>query len=85
MSKRLQVVFDDAEYRELQKLARKRGMTVSDWVRRALARAREQEPVRDAGRKIMAVREAARHAYPAGDIDQMLAEIERGYSFPDDR
>jgi hypothetical protein len=27
----------------------------------------------------MAVREAARHAYPTGDIEQMLGEIERGY------
>ena len=84
MSKRLQVVFDDAEYRELQKLARKRGMTVSDWVRRALDLARQREPVREAGRKIMAVREAARHNYPAGDIDQMLAEIERGYTSTDE-
>jgi hypothetical protein len=79
MSKRLQVVFEDAEYRELQKLARKRGMTVSDWVRRALELARQREPVREPGRKIMAVREAARHAYPTGDIEQMLGEIERGY------
>ena len=85
MSKRLQVVFDDAEYRELQKLARKRGMTVSDWVRRALDLARQREPAREAGRKIMAVREAARHAYPTGDIDEMLAEIERGYSSTDER
>jgi hypothetical protein len=80
MSKRLQVVFDDAEYRELQKLARKRGMTVSDWVRRALDLARRREPGREAGRKISAVREAARHSYPVGDIDDMLAEIERGYA-----
>jgi hypothetical protein len=79
MSKRLQVVFEDAEYRELQKLARKRGMTVSDWVRRALELARQREPVREAGRKVAVVREAVRHAYPTGDIDQMLREIERGY------
>jgi hypothetical protein len=25
------------------------------------------------------IRAAARHAYPTGDIDQMIAEIERGY------
>jgi predicted nucleic acid-binding protein len=54
-------------------------MTVSDWVRRALDLARQRERVSEAGRKIMAVREGARHAYPAGGIDQMLSEIERGY------
>ena len=79
MSKRLQVVFGDAEYRELQRIARKHGMSVSNWVRRALKAAELREPAQDAGRKIMAVREAARFAFPIGDIDQMLAEIERGY------
>jgi hypothetical protein len=38
------------------------------------------EPSADAARKLSAVREAVRHSYPAPDVDQMLAEIERGYS-----
>jgi hypothetical protein len=80
MSKRLQVIVDDAEYRDLQKAARRRGMTVSQWVRDAMRAARRLEPSTDAGRKLAAVREASRHGYPAPDIDQMLAEIERGYS-----
>jgi hypothetical protein len=79
MSKRLQVVLDDAEYRELQKVARKQHMTVSEWVRYALRTMRRREPTQDAARKIAAVREATRHAYPTGDIQEMLAEIERGY------
>jgi predicted transcriptional regulator len=79
MSKRLQVVLDDSEYRELQKLARKHHMTVSEWVRNALRAMRRREPAQDAGRKLSAVREATRHAYPTGDIDQLLSEIERGY------
>jgi len=80
MSKRLQVILDDAEYRDLQKAARRRGMTVSQWVREAIRSARRLEPVTDSGRKLSAVREAVRHAYMAPDIDQMLAEIERGYT-----
>jgi hypothetical protein len=79
MSKRLQVVMDDAEYRELQRATRKAGMTVSDWVRAALRAARAGEPRLDPGRKVAAVRAAARHAYPTGEIDQMLDEIEHGY------
>ena len=79
MSKRLQVLLDDTEYRNLQRLAQKQGMTVSDWVRQAIRAMRRQEPVLDTGRKLSAVREGAQHTYPAPDIDQMLAEIEGGY------
>ncbi len=79
MSKRLQVVLDDAEYRELERQARKRGETVSQLVRDALRAARRQEPSRNAANKLSAVREAARHAYETGDIEKMLGEIEAGY------
>jgi hypothetical protein len=79
MSKRLQVVLEEVEYRELERLARKRGETVSQVVREALRVARRSEPSRDSAKKLSAVREAARHAYDTGDIDQMLGEIEAGY------
>jgi hypothetical protein len=80
MSKRLQVVLGDAEYRELERQARKRGETVSQIVRDALRAARRQEPSGDAAKKLSAVREAARNEYQTGDIETMLAEIEAGYA-----
>jgi len=80
MSKRLQVLLEDAELREVQKSARRARMTTAEWVRRALRSARRAQPLTDAGRKLHVVRLAARHAFPAPDIDQMLAEIERGYT-----
>ncbi len=79
MSKRLQIVMDDAEYREIQRTARRHRLTVSGWVRQVLRTVRGQEPGRDADRKLGAVRAAVRHEFPAGDVEQMLAEIERGY------
>jgi Arc/MetJ-type ribon-helix-helix transcriptional regulator len=79
MSKRLQVVLDDGEYREIQQIARRQRMSVSEWVRQALRRVRRSEPVRDAEVKLEAVRAALRHEFPTADIDRMLAEIERGY------
>jgi hypothetical protein len=79
MSKRLQVLLDEPEWREVQRAARARRTTVAEWVRQALRAARRREPLGDGGRKLDAVRAAARHAYPVADIDQMLAEIERGY------
>lgn len=54
-------------------------MTISEWVRQALRDVRRREPLGDADRKLQVVREAARHAFPAPDIDTMLGEIERGY------
>jgi hypothetical protein len=79
MSKRLQVLLDDAELRGIQRAARARRMTVAEWVRQALRAARRQEPVGDLGTKIAVVRAAARHSFPSGDIQQILADIERGY------
>jgi Ribbon-helix-helix protein, copG family len=79
MSKRLQVLLDDADLKEIRRLARARRMTVAEWVRQALRAARRREPATAAHRKIESIRWAAQHAFPTGDIEQMLSEIERGY------
>lgn len=79
MSKRLQVILDEAELREIQRAARAQRMTVAQWVRQALRAARRREPAGDAATKIAVVRAAARHAFPSGDIEQILADVERGY------
>jgi hypothetical protein len=79
VSKRLQVIVPDLDYREIQRSARSRGMSIAEWVRQALDLARRREPASTAGKKIDVVRAAVRHAYPSGDIDTMLAEIESGY------
>jgi hypothetical protein len=79
MSKRLQVVLDDAEAREIKRLARMHRMTVSEWVRQALRIVRRQQPRLDVDKKLQIIRAAVRHAYPTGDINQILSEIEQGY------
>ncbi len=79
MSKRLQVILKDPEYREIQRVARSRHMSLAEWVRRALEAARREEPGGSIARKLEAVRTAVKHEFPAGDIEQMLAEIEAGY------
>jgi hypothetical protein len=76
MAKRLQVILQDPEYREIQRMARSRQMSIAEWVRQALANARRREPVGDVGKKLEAIRAAARHESPTGDIATMLAEIE---------
>ena len=79
MSKRLQVLLAEEEFRDIRRAARKQRLTVAEWVRRALRAARASEGGTDAAAKLAAVRAASEHAFPTADIDQVLAEIERGY------
>lgn len=79
MAKRLQVILQDPDYREIQLMARSRRMSLAEWVRQALDMARRREPLGGIGKKLDVIRAAARHEYPVGDIRAMLAEIERGY------
>ena len=79
MSKRLQVVMDEEELEAVRETARRHGMTVSEWARRVLREARRRGSSGDADRKLAAIRAADTCAYPTADIDQMLAEVERGY------
>ena len=78
--KRMQVLFDDTEYRRLQSVARRQGVTLAEWVRQAIRAAFREAPLGDKGKKLTAVRAAAKHEFPTADIDQMLEEIARGYN-----
>ena len=79
MAKRLQVILQDPEYREIQRMARSRRMSLAEWVRQALDLARRREPLGDLGKKLEIIRAAARHDYPVSDVGGMLDEIEKGY------
>jgi hypothetical protein len=78
MSKRLQVVLEEAELDEIQRAADREELTLSEWVRKALREARARQPLRSKEAKLAVVREAVKHSFPTGDIEQMLGEIERG-------
>jgi hypothetical protein len=64
---------------EIQRLARQEHLTVGEWVRQALRDVSERKPINDVETKLRAVRRGAEHAFPTGEIEQMLREIERGY------
>ena len=78
MTKRLQVLFDDNEYRDIQHTARENRMTVAEWVRQTLRNDRLGRD-RAVDTKLKAVADAARHRFPTTDIDVILREIEGGY------
>ena len=73
------MILKDPEYREIQRVARSRHMSIAEWVRQALDLARRREPLGSAGKKLETIRTATQHNYPVADIDGMLAEIEAGY------
>ena len=79
MSKRLQVILDDGEMAEIRAIALSQKTTVAEWVRRALRVARSSAPSRSRQQKLAALRAGSEHSFPAGDVEKMLSEIERGY------
>jgi hypothetical protein len=79
MSQRLQVLLDPVELQEIRAIAKRRHMTVAEWVRQTLRAARRDEARPAAQTKLEAVQRALTHGFPTGDIDQMNAEIEQGY------
>jgi hypothetical protein len=58
MSRRLQVILTEPEYREIQRVARSRRMSIAEWVRQALDLARRREPGAALGKKLEVIRAA---------------------------
>lgn len=79
MTRRLQILLDDEELAEIQATARRSRQTTSGWVREALRAARRAPEPAVIERKLEVIRAAAQHQAPTADIDEMLAQIERGY------
>lgn len=66
------------EFEAVQRAARQRGKRVSELVRESLRRTTAEAVDEDPERRIAAVLRYARYSGPTGDIDEVLAEIERG-------
>jgi hypothetical protein len=79
MAKRLQIILQNDEYREIERLARDQQISISQWIRQTLALALRRESIGDVSKKLEAVRAAVKHEFPAANIDQMLDEIAQGY------
>lgn len=75
MSKRLQVVISDADYRAV---ARKRAVPIAEVVRESLRRTIEQGEERPPEERIASVLRFARFSGPTGDVESMLEDIEKG-------
>jgi hypothetical protein len=84
MNKRLQVMMDDSELKEIQAIADNQHVSLAEWVRRALRTARDAQPKNNVQNKLEAVRNAMQYDFPISDIDDILGEIETGYGAGND-
>jgi hypothetical protein len=80
MSKRLQVILAEDEYRALAEAAKRQGKPVSRVVRESLRRALAEADDLAPEKRIAALLRFARFSGPTGDIEQILGEIEQGRS-----
>ena len=68
----------EEELEELRQAALRERLTLSEWARRALRRARKAQGGPTPQGKLLALERAMAHSYPTGDIDEMLSDIEGG-------
>ena len=79
MSKRLQILVPDDEYRAIVRTAKERRRTVAELVRDSIRRTLREDAAQEAPeRRIAAVLRYAKYEGPTGDIDELLAQIEEG-------
>ncbi len=80
MSKRLQVLLPPKEYQSFRQIAREAGLSLGEWVRQALREIAGRSSRRSPQAKLKSIRHSSKFSGPTADIDQMLSEIEQGYS-----
>ena len=71
MTKRLQVILQDSEFREIQRMGRSRPLSVAEWVRQALDSPRRRESVGSLSRKLEVIRTAAQSEYSVRGMDDV--------------
>lgn len=69
---------DEEEAERYRRCARAEGLTLSEWVRRALRRAGARRRGPSPERRLEALERALACGHPTGDIDDLLSDIERG-------
>jgi hypothetical protein len=80
VSKRLQVLMTDSEYDSIAQAAKRQNLAVGEYVRRELARSARLSDISPMEQKLDVISRALEYNFPAPDIEQMNAEIDRGYS-----
>ena len=78
MSKKLQITMSEKELEALCKSARKEGLTLSEWARKALKQAQQSQGGPTQEQKLTALDHALKCEHPTADIRDILGCVERG-------
>lgn len=78
MSRRLQILLPQQEYKQVSALCRKMSKTVSEWVREGIRERLIQSKPMPAGQRLARILKFARMSGPTGSIERILEEIEQG-------
>ena len=82
MSTRLQIIINDKELHSVKHASKQAHCSVSDWVRARIREGLERETPKSKETVLAAILKFAKYSGPTGDMDQILAEIERGRTEP---
>lgn len=75
-----QIVVDEAQLARFRAAADRAGTTLSECVQDARPKAARSTESGDVGTKLDEIEAASTYEFPAPDVDEMLAEIDRGAS-----
>ncbi|MBI4585144.1 MAG: ribbon-helix-helix protein, CopG family [Planctomycetes bacterium] len=70
---------DEKEYQRIQRLAKRARLSLGEFVRLALRKAAKLGSERSPQEKLTALRQAVKWEFPTGSIEEINAEIEKGY------
>ena len=79
MSKRLQVLLSDQEYKKLAQHAKLESLPLGTWVRSVLRRVTESNSSKSIDDKLKVLHRAQNINAPTASITEMIREIEDGY------
>lgn len=69
MTKRLQVLLEEQELDEIRHAARRRHLSVAEWVRSALRQARASDAGRTPAEKLRVLHASVKHEFPTGPVE----------------
>ncbi|MBI4924858.1 MAG: antitoxin [Bdellovibrio sp.] len=78
MSKRLQILLPEEEYKEIQTISRLDKKTIAEWVRQSIRSSIKERVPEESEKKIARILSFAKYSGPTGDIQSLLKEIEKG-------
>lgn len=82
MSKRLQILIPEKDYRRLVHVSKQNDTTVSEWVRNCINIRMNHKTIEAPEKRLAKIMKYARYNGPSGSINQILKEIDQGTTLP---